>query len=186
LNPKTPAELQPQFDAFVTALGLVPSSPTLLQDIRDPEKVPWSQIVKVIGEDRGGAKFGSFRGCTDGHWLHENPMQWQASGGLSHALKERGVRYIVVGDLPDEWFLYSIAHPISSPEDVLSNLERYFPGEFVGRLDKLYPEAENQQDLEKRFGQILSDGQGRHCILQLATLRFRRFHSSFARSTPRS
>ncbi|KAF8957122.1 Alpha/Beta hydrolase protein [Flammula alnicola] len=60
--------------------------------------------------------FGTFRGCLADDWVNVNPglVEWQRSGGLARGLQEHGVRSVVVGDLIEEWYLYSIAHPIDA------------------------------------------------------------------------
>lgn len=63
-------------------------------------------------------------------------MAWQRSGGLAKGLRDHGVRSIVVGDLTEEWYLYSIAHPIPTTSDIVPNLRRYLPADVVEKLVK--------------------------------------------------
>jgi len=100
---KTQLELQPQFNALCHALNLDINSPDVLSTLRDPVRVPWESITKVITSDRLGP-YGTFRGCLSKDWISTSPgpMEWQQSGGLARGLKARGVRAVVIGDLPDE------------------------------------------------------------------------------------
>ncbi|KAI0077724.1 alpha/beta-hydrolase [Panus rudis PR-1116 ss-1] len=162
IAPKTPAELRPQFHALCRALKLDPSADDILTKLRDEKLVPWSAITDVIETDAIGLQYGTFRGCFDGTWLSEEPMGWQRSGEFARALKAKGVRSIVMGDLIDEWFLYSIAHPITSMRDIEVNLERYYQEDMVKRVLTLYkilPHDAPEQDFRKLFGEVLSEGQ---------------------------
>jgi hypothetical protein len=71
-------------------------------------------------------------------------MSWQF-------LKARDVRSIVVRDLTEEWYLYSIAHLTQSQQDIAPNLRRYFPV-FIA-------ENAGSEPAQKLFGEILSCGQ---------------------------
>ncbi|KAJ7156911.1 Alpha/Beta hydrolase protein, partial [Mycena crocata] len=160
-DPRTPEELRPQFEALCGALKIDPTSPDALILLSD---VPASEITSVIETDALGTEYGTFRGCLDDDWLPKspNPMEWQRSGGFANALREKGIRSILVGDLTEEWFLYSIAHPIKSPKDVMPNLERYYPKDLVARLVNHYPslpEEATSDASQKLFGEILSDSQ---------------------------
>ncbi|KZT07020.1 carboxylesterase [Laetiporus sulphureus 93-53] len=163
-TPKTPAELRPQFQALCRALKLDPTSPDVLSILRNPAKVPTSAITHVIETDAVGVEYGTFRGCTDGAWLAStpDPMSWQRSGGFAHALKAKGVRSIVVGDLTEEWYLYAIAHPVCGVRDVEPNVMRYFPPNVVRKLLTLYTppkEDASVEEVKKYMGDVLSDGQ---------------------------
>ncbi|KAF7317743.1 Carboxylic ester hydrolase [Mycena kentingensis (nom. inval.)] len=113
------------------------------------------EITTVIETDALGVVYGTFRGCWDGqNWLPSsaNPMEWQRSGAFARALRAKGVRSIVVGDLTEEWYLYSIAHPIASFDEIAPNLERYYQREVVEGLMKMYPKPQDGDgDALKRF-----------------------------------
>jgi len=90
-------------------------------------------------------------------------MAWQRTGGLARGLLEHGVHNVIVGDLSEEWYLYSIAHPIKHKADVQENLEKYYPL-MVQHMIDLYgrpPLADDAkvEELEKLFGVIASAGQ---------------------------
>jgi hypothetical protein len=88
-------------------------------------------------------------------------MTWQRSGEFARNLKVRGVRSIVVGDLTEEWYLYSITHPIKTPRDIAPNLERYLHQDVVRRMiDKwgMLPNSASEEP-RKMYGDILSFGQ---------------------------
>jgi len=163
-NPKTPEELRPQFHALCRALNLDPSDPDILSTLRDSNKVPWSEITRVIDTNTIGTQYGTFRGCLDGTWMGSSPdpMTWQRTGGLAKGLWDKGIRSIIAGDLTEEWYLYSIAHPIVSPREIPTNLERYYPRDVVERMMPLYktlPDDARVEEVERLFGEILSDGQ---------------------------
>ncbi|KAJ7027900.1 Alpha/Beta hydrolase protein [Mycena alexandri] len=160
-DPRTPAELRPQFEALCRALKIDPSSPNALNELLE---VPASEITRVIETDAAGTEYGTFRGCLDGEWLptSPNPMEWQRTGGFANNLRAKGIKSILVGDLTEEWFLYSIAHPIKSPKDLAPNLERYYPRTMVSALASQYrtlPENASSKESERLFGEILSDSQ---------------------------
>ncbi|KAJ7272575.1 Alpha/Beta hydrolase protein [Mycena haematopus] len=159
--PRTAEELRPQFQALCRALDINPSSSDALSRLLE---VPASEITRVIETDVLGTEYGTFRGCLDGEWLatSPDPMTWQRTGGFAHALREKGVKSILVGDLTEEWYLYSIAHPINTPKDIAPNLERYYPTGMVMALMSHYhslPENATSEASAKLFGEILSDSQ---------------------------
>lgn len=153
-------------------MGVDPASPDALLKLSDPSVVSASAITHAIETDATGPEYGTFRGCLDGEWLvtSPGPMQWQRSGEFARALKRKGVRSIVLGDLTEEWYLYSIAHgPIHSMEEVKKNLERYYPVEFVEEAMKLYrvvPEGSPVKEFMKLFGEISSTAQV-HCPVRM-------------------
>ena len=107
---------------------------------------------------------GTFRGCLDGKWMSSSPdpMTWQRSGGLARGLLVHGVRSVVIGDLSEEWYLYSIAHPIEEKSDIVTNLNRYYSQDLTENMIKLYkdlPDNAGAQAFTRQFGDILSDGQ---------------------------
>ncbi|KAG6828499.1 hypothetical protein H0H92_007774 [Tricholoma furcatifolium] len=162
-NPKTPEEYREQFEALCRSLNLDPDAPDILDTLRDPVKVPWSSITHVIETDVIGVH-GTFRGCLADDWLptSPDPVAWQRSGGLANGLRAHGVKSIVIGDLSEEWYLYSIAHPIPMPRDIIPNLTRYFPEDvsrrFVDAWRKI-PDDAGSEEAEKLYGEILSCGQ---------------------------
>lgn len=163
MNPRTPDELRRQFEALSRALGLDPDAADTLSVLRDPEKTSWRSIIELIDNEKLGP-YGTFRGCLDGTWLSNtpDPMTWQHTGGLARGLLEHGVRNVIVGDLSEEWYLYSIAHPIKHKRDIQENLERYYPSEVVQGMIELYgspPDDANVEELEKSFGVILGTAQ---------------------------
>src|SRR6267154_2916006 len=163
MNPKTPDDLRRQFEALSRALGLDSDAADTLSVLRDPEKMSWRSIIELIDNGKLGP-YETFRGCLDGTWLSNmsDPMTWQRTGGLARGLLEHGVRNVIVGDLSEEWYLYSIAHPIKHKWDIRENLERYYPSEVVQSMIELYgspPDDVNVEELEKLFGVILGTAQ---------------------------
>jgi hypothetical protein len=163
MSPKTPEQLRPQFAALSRALGLDPDAVDTLAILRDPSKTSWQSITELIDSESLGTH-GTFRGCLDGAWLSNSPdpMTWQRSGGLARGLLEHGVRNVIVGDLSEEWYLYSIAHPIKQKQDIQQNLERYYPADIVQDMIRSYcslPDDAEAEEFEKLFGIILSAGQ---------------------------
>ena len=140
------------------ALNLDPSAPSILKELVN---VPWQSITKVI-ETGALGQYGTFRGCLADDWVSVNPgpMARQRSGELGRGLLAHGVKCVVIGDLTEEWYLYSIAHPIAGPQDIQPNLERYFPTDVARNLIKEFrPPSADPKDAVKLFGEILSCGQ---------------------------
>jgi len=164
ITPKTPEELRPQFEALCHALSLDPKSPDILDILRDPKRVPAEVLMYVIETDAVGVYNGTFRACLDGTWMatDPDPMTWQRSGDLGRKLREKGVKSVIAGDVIEEWYLYSIAHPINSPADVVPNLLRYYPQSIVTALLQVYPKLRDDstpEESQRLFGEILADGQ---------------------------
>ncbi|KAF9485573.1 carboxylesterase [Pholiota conissans] len=162
-DPKTPSRLQPQYDALCRGLKLDPEASDTLSILRDPVRIPWSTITHIIETDALGL-FGTFRGCSSKDWATVDPglMEWQRSGGLARGLKEHGVKSVLIGDLTDEWYLYSIAHPITGPRDILPNLERYFPKTVAEHMIEAFPplpESAGSEEATRLYGDIMSFGQ---------------------------
>jgi hypothetical protein len=163
MNPKTPTELRPQFAALSRALGLDPDGVDTLFVLRDPERTSWRSITELVNTEKLGP-YGTFRGCLDGTWLSDvpDPMTWQRTGGLARGLLEHGVRNVIIGDLSEEWYLYSIAQPITRKADIQENLERYYSLDMVRHMIEFYgrpPDDAQVEELVKLFGVILSAGQ---------------------------
>lgn len=145
-------------------MNLDPTNPEILSILRDESKVPWSEITRVIETNAIGTEYGTFRGCLDGIWMASSPhpMTWQRTGGLAKGLWDKGVRSVIAGDLRDEWYLYSIAHPVVEPRDILPNLERYYPGDVLQKMMRFYKKLPGDapvEEVERLFGEVLSDGQ---------------------------
>lgn len=149
-------------------LDLDPTSEASLQTLRDSNKVPWESITSAAEEL---IPYGTFRGCTDGEFLPNDMMAYQASPEFASGLKSKGVKFLVVGDMRDEWYLYSIAHPITDWKSIGDNLRRYYPDAIVERILGHYGEAGmglgkgkgkdvGREECEKMFGVMLSEGQG--------------------------
>ncbi|KAI0754151.1 carboxylesterase [Daedaleopsis nitida] len=165
-TPKTPAELRPQFHALCRALGLDPSSPTVLDDLRDPAKVPTAAITHAIETDALGVEHGTFRGAWEPSWLGaSDTMEWQRTGGLARGLAAHGVTSVVVGDLTEEWYVYSLSHPIATLSDVERNLARYYRADVVRNMLDAYlgegkrPGGMSKEELVRLFGDMSSAGQ---------------------------
>lgn len=168
-TPKAQSLLRPQYDALCHALKLDPSSPSALVTLKDPSQTPAERITKAIDDEVLGP-YGTFRGTLDGVFLPfsdsnadvTDPMTWQRSGLLAKGLLEHGVRCVIVGDLTEEWYLYSIAHPVRQPSDIKDNLLRYYPEDIVTKMSEMYrgpKDNESEAELMKLFGEMLSEGQ---------------------------
>ncbi|KAM5543541.1 hypothetical protein V8D89_002792 [Ganoderma adspersum] len=179
-TPKTPAELRPQFQALCRALSLDPISPpdALLATLRDPVQVPAAAIARAIETDALGIEHGTFRGAWERTWWlgDTDPMAWQRSGELARGLRAHGVRSVVVGEVSEEWYLYSIANPVTSVDELRRNLERYYKREVVKKMLDVYLGEEDlkskgrgaggkslgertPEELERLFGEVSSEGQ---------------------------
>ncbi|TFK21766.1 alpha/beta-hydrolase [Coprinopsis marcescibilis] len=159
-NPKTPTELEPQFEALCKALGLDSNSSDILDTLKDTEKVPWSTITQVIDSEKLG-QYGTFRGCLSDDWVITNPgpMERQRNGDFGKSLQKHGVRYIITGEVSEEWYLYSIAHSVTNSLDIVPNLQRYFAPEVVQKLVERYPilpSSATEEEAARQFGDLLS------------------------------
>ncbi|EPQ55190.1 carboxylesterase [Gloeophyllum trabeum ATCC 11539] len=167
-NPKTPKELRAQYEAVCKALSLDLASPTAFDDLRDPCKIPADRLTKIIESEQLGV-YGTFRGTLEPGWFlypdgstKVDVMEWQRSGGLAKGLLEHGVKSVVVGELTEEWYLYSIAHPVEKVGDIEFNLDRYYEKKDVEKMLSCYrhlPDDASHDDIQRLFGEILSDGQ---------------------------
>ncbi|KAI0765875.1 carboxylesterase [Trametes elegans] len=160
-TPKTATELRPQFAAFCRALFLDPTAPDILTTLRDPVRVPWSAITHAIDNDALGVEYGTFRGCADSAWLGDSDaMAWQRTGGLARGLAAHGVQAVVAGEVTEEWYLYSIAHPVSTMADVEANLKRYYRDDVVRKMVDAYGQHPTEpEEVVRVLGKILSEGQ---------------------------
>ncbi|CDO71038.1 hypothetical protein BN946_scf184844.g42 [Trametes cinnabarina] len=160
-TPKTPGELRPQFEALCRALLLDPASPDILDILRDTRRVPWSAITHAIETDALGTIHGTFRGAWEPSWIGDtDTMSWQRSGDFARGLKAHGIEAIVVGDLTEEWYIYSLSHPVSSMGDIIVNLERYYREDVVHKMIDLYGKTPTDPDEVKEvFGRLLAEGQ---------------------------
>ena len=139
--PKTPSEYQLQFDKLCRALNLNPSAPDILSILKNPAKVPWESITKVIDEPDVLGPYGTFYSCLADDWLsaEPGPMTWQYSRELGRGLLAHGVKCVVIGELTEEWYFYSIMiSPIRRYQDILPNLERCFPTDLSRNLIKKF------------------------------------------------
>lgn len=156
-DPKTPLELRSQFQTLCSSLQIDQSSPDALQTLRDPSKIPAERIVAAVETSDL-----TFRGCSDGVFLPTNEMLRQRSGTFAKIVQAKGVKRILVGDLTEEWYIYSLSNPIQDSSDILFNLEKYYPTEIARALPKMYPplsQNPTEEELKRRFGDILSDMQ---------------------------
>lgn len=149
--------------ALSRALGLDPDAADTLTILRDPTRTSWESITELIDSETLGPH-GTFRGCLDGDWLSNmpDPMTWQRTGGLARGLLKHGVHSVVIGDLSEEWYLYSIAHPIKQKQDIQENLKRYLPADIIQGMIELYENPSDDAEakkIEKLFGVILSAAQ---------------------------
>ncbi|KAH9916951.1 carboxylesterase [Epithele typhae] len=163
-TPKTTSELRAQYAALCGALDLDPTSPASLDALRDTTSVPFAKLTHLIETDAVGTEYGTYRGAWEPVWLGpEDTMDWQRSGGLARGLRAHGVRSVVIGDLSEEWYLYSIAHPVSTLADVERNLERYYHTDVVKKMLKIYlaekGEPATPEEAARAFGEVLSEGQ---------------------------
>ena len=160
LDPKDDLELQPQFDALCRALKLNPYSPDVLDTLRDPVKVPWTAITKVIESEALGIEHGIFRACQSDDWVPTQfgLMDRQKSVKFARGLRERGVQNVVVGEVSDEWYIYSFAYQMSSPQDC----HRHFPDGTFWKLSSCFKEISKDEDLEVAKAVL---GQALSCIL---------------------
>lgn len=132
--------------------------------LKDPVRVPWSEITRAIENEEVLGRFGTFRGALAPDWVNVSTglAEWQRSGGMARGLLEHGVKSVVVGEVTEEWYLYSIAHPINSPQEILPNMERYYPDAVAQRMYNAFPKPppdEGAKECAKLYGEIMCMGQ---------------------------
>lgn len=145
-------------------MGVDPAASDALEKLKNPNTVSAEALAHAIETEAPGPENSTFRGCLEESWLPGTPdiIEWQRSGSFANALREKGVRSIVVGDLTEEWYLYSIAHPVKSVEDVETTLKRYYQDEFIARAMSMnlpVSDSAKNVDAARLLGNILSDGQ---------------------------
>ncbi|KAH9836084.1 carboxylesterase [Rhodofomes roseus] len=163
-TPSSKADHRPQFQAVCKALGLDPSSPTVLTDLRDPTKYPAQTIMTALLDGAVPAPYDTFRDTIDGVWVAPPPemMEWQRSGDFARGLKAKGVKYIIMGNLTEEWYVYGIIHPVHTMADCVTNMERYFSPDVTQKLFAAYPPLPDNPtpaQITKFMGTALSDAQ---------------------------
>ncbi|WWC71196.1 uncharacterized protein I206_105149 [Kwoniella pini CBS 10737] len=158
--PLTPSTRNIQFEALCSAIGISPSTPNVLDRLRDINEFSTSRLIKAV-QDMG--ELCTFRGVVgDDGWVRADQMEYQHSGGLAKGLKEAGVLCVIAGDVRDEDFFYSGVHPCRTKADLLPNIARYYPWEKSERLLASYgeiPDNASPQELDLMLGRILADGQ---------------------------
>lgn len=164
VTPSTKAEHRLQFEAICEAMKVDPSSPTALSDLRDPTKFPAETFMNALLDGAVRAPYDTFRDTIDGVWVSPPPemMEWQRSGNFARALKAKGVQYIIMGNLTEEWYVYGIIHPVSNMADITLNMERYYSAEVTAALLKCYPplpDNATKDEITKYMGTALSDAQ---------------------------
>lgn len=174
MSPPTIQDHHAQYLALCHALCLDPSDTNTLTILKDQEKVPWQTITHLIETldaipgTNPRIPFGTFRGCLSQDWWGSDTelMEHQRSGRLARGLKEHGVQSVVIGDVEEEWYLYSLSQPVRTREEVEVGLRRYFPEGIVRGLmrdweEKGRFEAVNEKDgeaamWERVCGEMLS------------------------------
>jgi hypothetical protein len=99
-DPLPPSSRRDQFAAFCRALGADPSSPAILEELRDTTRYPTARLIEAVQAMEG---LSTFRGVVgeDG-WNRADEMEYQQSGGLAAGLKAAGVKCVIMGDVRDE------------------------------------------------------------------------------------
>ena len=159
ISPKSPAELRSQFQAIARAAGIDPTSPDALAKLRDPAITPASKLTQIIETAQAGVENSTFRGTIEDFWLPGTPdvMAWQRNGGFAKALREKGLKSIIVGELTEEWYLYAIAHPVKSMDDIKLNMRRYYQEEFNKETLKFYPtlsDGASEDECKRLLGEV--------------------------------
>jgi hypothetical protein len=91
-------------------------------------------------------------------------MDRQRSGKFARGLRERGIQSIVVGEVSDEWYIYSVSYPMSSPQDCRGHLARHFSGSsrIMRDLMSCFTKISEDEDLEVAKAVL---GQALSCVL---------------------
>ncbi|OXC65569.1 hypothetical protein AYX13_05414 [Cryptococcus neoformans] len=159
-DPLIPAARNAQFTAFCETVGIDPSIPNVLEELRDTSKFSTDKIIAAV-QDMG--ELCTFRGIVgDDGWVRADEMEFQKNGGLAKGLREAGVQCIVVGDVRDEDFFYRGVHPCKKYDDLVPNIARYYPYDQSQQFLASYhpiPKDPSPTELDDRLGRVLADGQ---------------------------
>ncbi|WWC90315.1 uncharacterized protein L201_005248 [Kwoniella dendrophila CBS 6074] len=159
-DPVTPATRDIQFAALCEALGESPTTPNILEKLRDTKHISTEKLVKAV---QNMGELCTFRGVVgDDGWVRSDQVEYQHNGGLAKGLKEAGVKCILVGDVRDEDFFYAGVHACKTKADLVPNIARYYPYEQSQQFLDSYshvPDDASPSELNLLLGRILADGQ---------------------------
>lgn len=104
IDSKTPEQGQFQFDALAKYFGYSIKDQTEKENaLENLRNLPGREIITAIEELYKSQDVSPvFRSTTDGEWMKNNAMQWQRSGELAKKLKQKGIKYVLLGDTKDE------------------------------------------------------------------------------------
>lgn len=162
MQPKTISEVNKQYYDVLDNLGISRNlSPELqLQQLREQDV---NTLVSIIPK----LKYHTFRAVTDNNFVAESLLSDLVNGQFSQLLMKRkpGFR-MVIGEVANEPYLYSLLDTPIDEMDLKLQLENYYPARTVQSLIDLYPkipqslpEAEYREQLQHLFGRIVADSQ---------------------------
>ncbi|WRT68773.1 uncharacterized protein IL334_005753 [Kwoniella shivajii] len=158
--PLSPASRRNQFEAFCQSVGIPPSTPNILERLRDTDEFPTKKIITAV---QNMGELCTFRGVIgDDGWVSADQVNFQRNGGLAKGLNDAGVKCVIVGDVRDEDFFYKGVHHCETREELVPNIARYYPYEQSERFLAAYgdvAEDSTPEELDTLLGRILADGQ---------------------------
>lgn len=162
VQPKTIEECQNQFDEIIEKLE-IPQSLSASEKLAKLRALDTNFIEDFIPK----LKLHTFRAVTDGHFIHPDLIKDLASGKFASLVTKKGIR-IMNGEVDNEPLKYSLLNTPLTIEDLPIQIENYYPKHLVPTLMDLYatddidtnlPEAELKEEIRKKYGAIIGDGQ---------------------------
>jgi carboxylesterase type B len=157
-QPKTIEDCEPQFQELCEYFGISPS-------LDGPEKL--DLLRKISARDLCSGimelQHHTFRPVTDNQFIHDGIFEYYRDGRFAREFTNRKLR-LFIGEVQDEDTLYAVTNgPEASLKSLQLQLSNYYPPSTTMRLIEHYgcPKADNKQEWQRLFGQIVADGQVR-------------------------
>ncbi|ANB14637.1 carboxylesterase-lipase family protein [Sugiyamaella lignohabitans] len=155
IQPNTVDKTQDQFDSLLKELD-IPKSLSAKEKLEKLRKVPFESLVKAIdGLDRQ-----TFRAITDTYFVSPTLFDDIYSGKFGELVNTSG-RSLMSGEVDNEWLIYSLTNAPDTVDELAAKIENYYPRPVTNALIKHYPtpKPDDDDDLQKVFGDIVSDMQ---------------------------
>ncbi|CAK9781357.1 carboxylesterase-lipase family protein [Cutaneotrichosporon oleaginosum] len=165
---KTIEESQAGFDGLAEACG-VDANLSGEEKMAALRKVPMQELVDKVMH----LKIHTFRGVTDGAFVHPEMYTRVVNGDFARRFGERGLA-VIIGETPQEEVMYGATNPPRSLNDIAVQLENYYNPAAARQLVACWPlpsalqglkpdepiTEKAQVDAVKRmFGDIVAHGQ---------------------------
>lgn len=161
VQPKAIKEVDEQYEELLTLLD-IPLSLTPEEKLSHLRNVSADKLMEVLPT----MKQHTFRAVSDNIFIANTLLLDLKSGKFSKLLLQKKNFNIVIGEVANEPYLYSVLDTPTSQEELIVQLENYYPTAAVKEMIKLYPtvpnslpEVEYHEQLRQLFGTIVADGQ---------------------------